>query len=45
MEKLEKLKKEIIGVINKDGNNINELISILEWALSRAEELEKDNKN
>jgi len=42
--KMDKLKEHIIYTINRDGKDIDELVSILKWALKKAEDLQ-DLKN
>lgn len=37
--KMDKLKEQIIYTINKDCKDIDELVSILKWALNKAQEL------
>lgn len=34
------LKEEILHAILKDGNNIDELVDVLKWALKKAEALQ-----
>ena len=41
---MEHLKQQIISTINKDGKDIDELVSILKWALKKAQDLQ-DLKN
>ena len=41
---MDKLKEQIIYTINKDCKDIDELVSILKWALNKAEGLQ-DLKN
>jgi CRISPR/Cas system CSM-associated protein Csm2 small subunit len=37
---MDKLKGQIIYTINRDGKDIDELVSILKWALKKAEDLQ-----
>ena len=37
---MDKLKEHIIYTINRDGKDIDELVSILKWALIKAENLQ-----
>ena len=37
---MEKLKQQIISTLNKDGKDIDELVSILKWALIKAQNLQ-----
>lgn len=41
---MENLKQQIISTINRDGKDIDELVSILKWALIKAQNLQ-DLKN